>query len=345
MAFLDYDNCSAITCAACKCGFCSYCLEDCGKDAHQHFYKNGSKCPHEGGPLFIAYNLWQEYQNRRKERLLCEFLASLPEDTRKKVADLISPDAKDLGIEVPEDLTAASLVPEAHGIQRLKISVPQRLRRRLLELKKDCPTTVELKIPDPKEKVCVGGIGFGAIMAFKALGTVMVGGKKNLAAHLPANHPVKIEDEWVCCRGGKKSAIPGQGFIKARHVTGPLTPGKKATLLEANGHGSVMVRKNAVQDEGKNALGFLDDGMQVEVMTHWFECSWEGAGPSKRGFIQAQCIPENDVSLKGPTEDCSAALTMLQEKLGIEIETFSLGGGKPKAKAKAKAKGKAKAKA
>lgn len=81
-----------------------------------------SDVPHAGGPLFIAYNLWQEYQNRRKdlilspltmicaelleftvhllsyyriasflvyaasqERLLCEFLASLPEDTRKKV--------------------------------------------------------------------------------------------------------------------------------------------------------------------------------------------------------------------------------------------------------------------
>ena len=107
MAFLDYDNCawalpgliidycettapapwipsssmskgSAISCSACKCGFCSFCLEDacqlaacslkpqrltsvcqatclrtvqmqdCGKDAHSHFYKNGSKCPNEG---------------------------------------------------------------------------------------------------------------------------------------------------------------------------------------------------------------------------------------------------------------------------------------------------------
>merc|ERR1712039_226055 len=55
LAFLDYDNCSAITCAGCSCGFCSYCLEDCGKDAHQHFYKNKSKCPKEGGPLFIDH--------------------------------------------------------------------------------------------------------------------------------------------------------------------------------------------------------------------------------------------------------------------------------------------------
>lgn len=27
--------------------------EDCGKDAHQHFYKNGSKCPAEGGAWIV----------------------------------------------------------------------------------------------------------------------------------------------------------------------------------------------------------------------------------------------------------------------------------------------------
>lgn len=339
MAFLDYDNCSAITCGACKCGFCSYCLEDCGKDAHQHFYKNGSKCPAEGGPLFIAYNLWQEYQNRRKERLLCEFLASLPEDTRKKVADLVSPDAKDLGIDMPEDLSAASLVPEAHGIQRLKITVPRRLRRILADMKKELPEKVELKMPDPSEKVCIS-------MVAAALKAITQGkpafGKKNIAAHLPASHKVKLEDEWVYCRGPKKSDIP-PGFVKGKHLK--TLVGNKGTLEEANGHGSVLVRKDALQDEGKNSLGYWDDGTPVEVLGHWYECSWDGVGPLKRGFLQAQLIPDNDISLRGPTEDCSEVLTLLETKLGMKIETFSLGGGKPKAAAKAKAKGKGKGKA
>lgn len=339
MAFLDYDNCSAITCGACKCGFCSYCLEDCGKDAHQHFYKNGSKCPNEGGPLFIAYNLWQEYQNTRKERLLCEFLASLPEDIRQKVADLVSPDAKDLGITMPEDLSAASLVPGDHGIQKLKVTVPRRLRRHLAELKKELPATLELKMPEPGEKVATQFVA----VAFKALipGKPFVAGKKNLAAHLPASHKVKIEDEWMLCQGPKKCGIP-QGFVKAKHMQTLLH--NKGKLREANGHGSVMVRKEATQDEGKNSLGFLDDGTDVQVMGHWYECTWEGVGPLKRGFVMAQAIPENDITMRGPTEECSEALTKLEAKLGMKIETFSVG-GKPKAAAKAKAKGKGKAKA
>ncbi|CAJ1337837.1 unnamed protein product, partial [Effrenium voratum] len=97
--------------------------------------------------------------------------------------------------------------------------------------------------------------------------------------------------------------------------------------------------------EGKNAIGYIDDGTDVEVASHWVECSWEGAGPMKHGFVQAVRLVENDVSLKGPTEDCEAALQLLEEKLEMKIEIFSLGGWKPKAKAKAKAKGKAKAKA
>lgn len=40
----------------------------------------------------------------------------------------------------------------------------------------------------------------------------------------------------------------------------------QAMLEEANGHGSVMVRKEATQDEGKNSLGFLDDGAEVQAL-------------------------------------------------------------------------------
>eukprot|EP00928_Gymnodinium_smaydae_P051821 TRINITY_DN3544_c0_g4_i1.p1 TRINITY_DN3544_c0_g4~~TRINITY_DN3544_c0_g4_i1.p1 ORF type:complete len:629 (-),score=181.66 TRINITY_DN3544_c0_g4_i1:73-1926(-) len=126
MAFLDYDNCSAITCSACKCGFCSYCLEDCGKDAHGHFYKNGSKCPKEGGPLFIEMNIWNYYQNERKAKLLCEYLLKVPEGLRAKLAELCAPDAKDLGVKMPEDLTGPALALEAeahagpHDLKKVK---------------------------------------------------------------------------------------------------------------------------------------------------------------------------------------------------------------------------------
>ena len=37
-AFIDWNGCVALTCAAagCGCGFCGWCLADCGEDAHHH---------------------------------------------------------------------------------------------------------------------------------------------------------------------------------------------------------------------------------------------------------------------------------------------------------------------
>lgn len=35
-AFYDFDGCFALKCGSCKCGFCAWCLKDCGNDAHAH---------------------------------------------------------------------------------------------------------------------------------------------------------------------------------------------------------------------------------------------------------------------------------------------------------------------
>eukprot|EP00961_Rhodomonas_salina_P093268 1255120-Rhodomonas_salina.1 len=37
-AFVDFEGCFALRCSrpSCKCGFCAWCLEDCGQDAHAH---------------------------------------------------------------------------------------------------------------------------------------------------------------------------------------------------------------------------------------------------------------------------------------------------------------------
>merc|ERR1719399_2305929 len=39
--FADFNGCFALYCGrpGCGCGFCAYCLEDCGSDAHQHVPK------------------------------------------------------------------------------------------------------------------------------------------------------------------------------------------------------------------------------------------------------------------------------------------------------------------
>jgi hypothetical protein len=42
-AFVDFDGCCALTCSrqGCGCGFCAFCLKDCGSDAHAHVAKCG----------------------------------------------------------------------------------------------------------------------------------------------------------------------------------------------------------------------------------------------------------------------------------------------------------------
>jgi serine/threonine protein kinase len=35
-AILDFEGCFAVTCSTCRCGFCGWCLADCGADAHAH---------------------------------------------------------------------------------------------------------------------------------------------------------------------------------------------------------------------------------------------------------------------------------------------------------------------
>ena len=35
-AFLDFNGCFALTCHRCRCGFCAYCLADCGNDVSKN---------------------------------------------------------------------------------------------------------------------------------------------------------------------------------------------------------------------------------------------------------------------------------------------------------------------
>ena len=36
LAFLDFEGCFALKCLSCDCGFCAYCLQNCGNDARAH---------------------------------------------------------------------------------------------------------------------------------------------------------------------------------------------------------------------------------------------------------------------------------------------------------------------
>eukprot|EP00927_Polykrikos_kofoidii_P036034 TRINITY_DN30479_c0_g1_i1.p1 TRINITY_DN30479_c0_g1~~TRINITY_DN30479_c0_g1_i1.p1 ORF type:complete len:759 (-),score=162.55 TRINITY_DN30479_c0_g1_i1:69-2345(-) len=313
MAFLDYDNCSAVSCAGCKCGFCSFCLEDCGADAHQHFYKHKSKCPKEGGGLFLDHKKWQEFQTIRKSRLLREYLATVPEAIRQKVADLIAPDAKDLGLAMPMDVSSDGLKGSP---QWFKLKVPRKLRGKLAMksktlLKKD----VELVMPHRDAKVPVVALkGFSVV----AKGTPVKTGKA--MRRLPNQSEVSILDEWVSCACAAEK-IP-HGWVKNKHVVGRPQASTKRQVLDAGGHGAVLIRRSATQEEDENVAGWVADSAWVKIVDHWIECKWEGAPgvPAfDRGFVQACDVPEDDVYIQGPPADCRASVEKVEEELAIEV--------------------------
>lgn len=331
LAFFDYDGCCALTCGGCKCGFCSYCLEDCGADAHKHFYDNGHKCPNEGGQIFILQKQWQEHQSVRKARILCEYLATIPEAQRKKVADLCAPDAKDLGIEMPKDFSGKALDPEAHGISRFKLQIPRRFRPLLIDKQKLLKETVELTCPDPASKVRVF-VPHGTVVLRKEP-SVKLSLTKNTAARLTDGHEVTIDDDWLEVVYPALTGAKSTGFIKTKHCNGLFELAAhfelagKVKVKEANGHGSVLIRKEATQDEGKNSLGYVEDGEEVQAVRHWLECTFKpkAFGAGKKGFLEVGSIPEDDVILKCATEDADEALALLKKELKVDFKVTPVG--------------------
>ena len=97
-AFLDFEGCFALTCHRCHCGFCAYCLVDCGKDAHKHV----PRCKHNqrGQGLFGKNEDFQAAQHQRRERMLQEYLATVGAHVRAKVVVACKRDFEDLGMHV-----------------------------------------------------------------------------------------------------------------------------------------------------------------------------------------------------------------------------------------------------
>ncbi len=103
-AFLDFNGCFALTCHRCKCGFCGWCLQACGADAHAHV----ANWRHNAAPnrnVFGTQHQFQQAQQARRKRLVREYLeaaeagAGGPE-LRAKVVAACQQDFADLGVEV-----------------------------------------------------------------------------------------------------------------------------------------------------------------------------------------------------------------------------------------------------
>ena len=72
-AFVDFDGCFALKCSRCPCGFCGWCLADCGRDAHEHV-RSCSQKPPGADVYFASVEQFKAAQRRRQRRLIRAYL-------------------------------------------------------------------------------------------------------------------------------------------------------------------------------------------------------------------------------------------------------------------------------
>ena len=100
-AFLDFDGCAALSCAtpACGCGFCAFCLEDCGNDAHEHCLQ----CQYGNGGYFITTEAFDRSNKARRTRQLQEYLRRIEdEQVRSSVLVEVANELRDLNMNAED---------------------------------------------------------------------------------------------------------------------------------------------------------------------------------------------------------------------------------------------------
>jgi hypothetical protein len=99
-AFVDFDGCFALTCAnrQCQIGFCAWCLEDCGGDAHQHVAN--CKQNKNNGSVHGRLDQFQTHHQERKGRAIDQKLNSCDEYVASLVYSIIQDDLKGTGVQI-----------------------------------------------------------------------------------------------------------------------------------------------------------------------------------------------------------------------------------------------------
>jgi hypothetical protein len=97
-AFYDFDGCFALSCGACQCKFCGWCLADCGdRDAHSHV----AHCPEKPPNVDTYFGSSRDFKhshNKRCKRKVLEYLASFEPETRAAVKRELAQQLRELGV-------------------------------------------------------------------------------------------------------------------------------------------------------------------------------------------------------------------------------------------------------
>jgi hypothetical protein len=103
-AFVDFEGCFAVTCVypTCNCGFCAWCLTDCGGDAHTHV----AACPENRNDRspWGTEDMFREHHRVRRARKCGEAIlaAQLTAQAHRILEELLKKDLQDLGITMEE---------------------------------------------------------------------------------------------------------------------------------------------------------------------------------------------------------------------------------------------------
>ena len=96
--FVDFDACFALVCRSCACGFCAWCLRDCGADAHSHV----AHCPNNLAPgraLFSTQALFAKAHQIRQHGLVKQYIQSMPQDVGLEVLKLLEVNLRNCGLQ------------------------------------------------------------------------------------------------------------------------------------------------------------------------------------------------------------------------------------------------------
>ena len=117
-AFAEFDGCFALHCSnnTCRCGFCAWCLKDCGTDAHPHVRHCVENASQRGDydSFFSTTEEFRKHHNKKRvtkvQALLKE--ADLNKNATEKLRELMKKDLEDLKIELvdvfPRDVVATA---------------------------------------------------------------------------------------------------------------------------------------------------------------------------------------------------------------------------------------------
>ena len=97
-AFYDFDGCFALSCGACTCKFCGWCLADCGdQDAHPHVARCSEKPPN-ADTYFGSSRDFKDSHTKLCKRKVPEFLASLEPKTCAAVRGALAKQLRELDV-------------------------------------------------------------------------------------------------------------------------------------------------------------------------------------------------------------------------------------------------------